>query len=184
MASSFSWMEPFRPYLIALTVIVLAYAWWDQLKPKKVNIECACDPDDKGKVSFWYSQTFLALITVFSAFMLSFPYWGDVFISSNKQAAQVQKQNLQKVKISIEGMTCKACEASIEKLVLETGAVSSVKASSSAKNALITYDKTKIDVNGLAKAITTTGYKPISYTKDAKTIPFLKITTEINGAKK
>ena len=35
IASSFSWMEPFRPYLIALTVIVLAYAWWDKLKPQK-----------------------------------------------------------------------------------------------------------------------------------------------------
>lgn len=35
LASSFSWMEPFRPYLIALTVLVLTYAWWDKLKPVK-----------------------------------------------------------------------------------------------------------------------------------------------------
>jgi len=59
LASIFTWMEPFRPYLIALTVIVLAYAWWDKLKPKKADIACACDADEEGKVSFWYSKTFL-----------------------------------------------------------------------------------------------------------------------------
>ena len=55
LASSFSWMEPFRPYLIALTVLVLAYAWWDKLKSKKQELECACESDNAGKVSFWHT---------------------------------------------------------------------------------------------------------------------------------
>ena len=70
MASRFSWMEPFRPYLITLTVLVLAYAWWDKLKPKKQAIECACDPDEEGKVSFWHTKVFLALVTLFQVIML------------------------------------------------------------------------------------------------------------------
>ena len=41
MASSFSWMEPFRPYLISLTILVLVYAWWDKLKTQKEEIDCA-----------------------------------------------------------------------------------------------------------------------------------------------
>ncbi len=170
VASSFSWMEPFRPYLIGVTIFVLSYTWWDKLKPKKVDIECACEPDDNGKVSFWYSTTFLAIITIFSAVMLSFPYWGDIFISSDKQAISIEKQNLQKIEVNIEGMTCKACEATIEKVVLETGAIGSVKASSLHKNAIISFDKTKIGVNEIAKAIATTGYKPVAYIQDGKTI--------------
>jgi len=168
MASSFSWMEPFRPYLIGLTVFVLAYAWWDKLKPVKEDIECACDPDEDGKVSFWYSTKFLAIITIFSAVMLSFPYWGDVFIQSNQKAIQIEKQNLRSIEVDIEGMTCKACEATIEKVVLETGAVSSVKASSDKKNAIISFDTTKIDINEITKAIATTGYKPTAYIENGQ----------------
>ena len=168
MASSFSWMEPFRPYLITLTVVVLTYAWWDKLKPQKEEIECACDPDEHGKVSFWYTKTFLIFVTLFSVVMLSFPYWGDVFIESDIQTIKIEKQNLAQVEVAIEGMTCKACEATIEKVVLDTGAVGSVKASSDTKNALISFDKTKINVKELAKAIATTGYKPVAYTQAGK----------------
>ena len=176
MASSFSWMEPFRPYLIALTVVILAYAWWDKLKPQKQGIECACDSDEAGQVSFWYTKTFLALITLFSVVMLSFPYWGDTFISSDKQAIQIEKQNLQKIEIDIEGMTCKACEATIEKVVLDTGAVGSVKASSDDKNPFISFDKTKTTVEEIAKAIATTGYKPVAYTQDGKRTAITGVT--------
>jgi len=169
MASSFSWMEDFRPYLIGLTILVLVYAWWDKLKPQKEGIVCACDPDENGKVSFWHTKVFLALITLFSVIILSFPSWGDTFISSDKQAVNIEKQNIKKIEIDIEGMTCKACEATIEKVVLETGAVGSVKASSDNKNVLITFDKSKMDINEIIKAITTTGYKPVSYTQDGET---------------
>ena len=35
IASTFSWIEPFRPYLIGLTILVLAFAWYQKLKPQK-----------------------------------------------------------------------------------------------------------------------------------------------------
>ncbi|MDF1877073.1 cation transporter, partial [Sulfurimonas sp. SAG-AH-194-L11] len=179
-------MEPFRPFLIGLTVLVLAYAWWDKLKPAKEGIDCACDADENGKVSFWHTQTFLAIITIFSAVMLSFPYWGDRLISSNTQAVQIEKQNLQKIEISIEGMTCKACEATIEKVVLESGAIGSVKASSKSKNAIISFDKSKTDVQTIAKVIATTGYKPVSFTIDGKkeAISGIKVSKHKEGLQK
>ena len=59
IASTFSWLEPFRPYLIGLTVLVLGFAWYQKLKPQlQEEIECACEDDDlpagkAGKPSFW-----------------------------------------------------------------------------------------------------------------------------------
>ena len=164
LASSFSWMEPFRPYLIALTILVLGYAWWDKLKPKKAQIECACDPDEEGKVSFWYSKRFLGLVTLFAAVMLSFPYWGDALIQRDTQKVVfVEKQNVVHKTIQIEGMTCKACEATVEKVGGEVEGVVSIKASVDAKNAVVSYDKTKTDVKQIMTAIGTTGYKPVGY---------------------
>lgn len=74
LASSFSWMEPYHNYLVGLTVLVLLYAWWDKLKTKKDDINCACD--DKSKAGFFSSKKFLAIVTLFSIIMLSFPIWG------------------------------------------------------------------------------------------------------------
>ena len=74
LASSFSWMEPYHNYLVALTVIVLLYAWWDKLRTKTEDLSCACDED--GKTGFYSSKTFLAIVTVFAAVMLTFPQWG------------------------------------------------------------------------------------------------------------
>lgn len=35
LASTFSWLEPFRPYFIGLTILVLAFAWYQKLKPQR-----------------------------------------------------------------------------------------------------------------------------------------------------
>ena len=38
LASSFSWLEPARPYFIGLTILVLGFAWYQMLKPKRKSI--------------------------------------------------------------------------------------------------------------------------------------------------
>lgn len=168
MASSFSWMEPFRPYLIALTVLVLAYAWWDKLKPAKEGIECACDPDENGKVSFWHTKAFLAIVTIFSAVMLSFPYWGDSLIGGQKEKViVVDRSNVLTKVINIEGMTCAACEATVAKVGGDVDGVINITASTPKKHAIVEYDKTKTDIDTIMKAIGTTGYKPVSYEDEA-----------------
>jgi mercuric ion transport protein len=42
LASTFSWLEPFRPYFIGSTILVLGFAWNQKLKPKK-QIDCNCN---------------------------------------------------------------------------------------------------------------------------------------------
>ncbi len=36
-ASTFSWLEPIKPYLIGVTIIVLVFAWYRQLKRKRIG---------------------------------------------------------------------------------------------------------------------------------------------------
>jgi len=167
LASSFSWMEPFRPYLIAITLIVLAYAWWDKLKPATPEIECACDPDENGEVSFWYSKRFLAIITIFALLMLSFPYWGERFIESSKpKTVQTQNKHILKKVIAIEGMTCKACEATVSKVGGDVDGVVAIETSLEKKESIVSYDTRKTDINKVMQAIGTTGYRPVGYTDD------------------
>ena len=71
LASSFSWLAPYHNYLATFTVLVLIYAWYDKLKPSK-EIDCDCD-----SVGFFSGKTFLAIVTLFTAVMLTFPQWGS-----------------------------------------------------------------------------------------------------------
>ena len=75
MASSFAWMEPYHNYLVGLTIIILVYSWWDKLRVKKQDVECACE-DEEGKTPFFSSKKFLAVVTLFALVMLTFPQWG------------------------------------------------------------------------------------------------------------
>lgn len=75
LASSFSWLAPYHNYLVVFTLLVLAYAWYDKLKtPKEIDCEC----DEKG---FFSSKVFLAIVSVFTLVMLSFPLWGSKVFS-------------------------------------------------------------------------------------------------------
>ena len=90
IAASFSWMEPYRPFLVGLTILVLAFAWYQKLRPRtEEEIACACEParstDGDDKPSFWQSRSFLSIVTLFAAVMLSFPSYAHVFYPENEK---------------------------------------------------------------------------------------------------
>ena len=63
LASTFSWLDPFRPYFIGLTIFVLGIAWYQKLTKRK-QIDCNCET--KTKTTFIQTKTFLGLVTVFA----------------------------------------------------------------------------------------------------------------------
>jgi hypothetical protein len=91
IASAFSWLEPARPYLIGITVLVLAFAWYQKLKPKKAEVECVCESDEKS--SFLQTKTFLGIVTVFAALMLAFPYYSYIFYPKTKSKVVIVESN-------------------------------------------------------------------------------------------
>ena len=160
MAASFAWIEPYRPYFIGITILVLLYAWWDKLKPAKNGIDCACEPDENGKVSFFHTKAFLSLITVFATVMLTFPYWGQVLLPSSpkKEVVMVSSNDIVKTTIYIDNMTCNTCEATVEKTALNIDGVLSIKASTPNANAIVKFDKSKTNLEAIMDAISDTGY--------------------------
>lgn len=133
-----------------------------------------------------------AIVTVFAAVMLSFPYWGDVFIKNEKDKPEiviVDKKNVLNKVINIEGMTCNSCEATVEKFAGKVKGVVSIKASVDKKNAVVSYDKSQTDVKEIMDAIARTGYKPTGYedatvVEETKKIPAAKVSNSKCGAGK
>ncbi len=186
IASTFSWIEPFRPYLIGITILVLAYAWYQKLRPVTVSangqeIDCACDED--GKTSFWQSKLFLGIVTVFAVIMLAFPYYSYVFYPVKKSnIIQNVQSNINESTYQVNGLTCESCDQHVEHEVsLLPGYLEAV---SDFKTGLVKvkYDNTKSSEQDVIDAINKTGYKivdTISTVKKEKTFSELILT--VNG---
>ncbi|MCF6342571.1 MAG: mercuric transport protein MerTP [Bacteroidales bacterium] len=111
IAAGFSWLEPLRPYLIATTVLILCFAWYQKLRSRTPEeIQCACEEDVRPP--FWQSRNFLLIVTLFAALMLAFPYYSPLFYPDNKKkVVDVNTSDIVTMDKDIKGMTCPACNS-------------------------------------------------------------------------
>jgi len=156
ITSTFSWLEPVRPYFISLTILVLALAWYQKLKSKK-QINCNCDTIESPK--FIHSKTFLGIITTFAILMVTFPYYSSIFYAkADKQIIVIDKSTIRKAEFTISGMTCSSCEEHINHEVNKLTGIISSNVSYENGKAKVNFDKTKTNITEIEKAINSTGY--------------------------
>lgn len=157
IASSFSWLEPARPYFLGITVLVLGFAWYQKLKPRTTEeIQCACEED--AKKPFMQTKTFLGVVTVFAVLMMGFPYYGHIFYPKSDKVVIVSSDNIQEVKFHVSGMTCASCEEHIKHAVNELPGIVSVTANSAEGNAIVKFDHSKTNISEIENTINVTGY--------------------------
>lgn len=162
-ASAFAWMEPFRPYLIGITILVLGIAWYQKLRTRKGDeIACACEEDEKP--SFWQSKLFLGIVTVFSLLMLLFPYYSQVFYpKSESKVIVIEASNLVTVNLEIDGMTCQSCSEHIKYAVAKLPGYIESTADHKTGKANVKFDKTKTSLDEVINAINNTGYLVVNH---------------------
>ena len=159
VAATFSWMEPARPYLIGITVLVLGFAWYQKLKPRTAEeIQCDCEEDEKKP--FMQTKTFLGIVTVFAFLMMAFPYYGHIFYpKSDKEVVVISSDNIQEVKFNVSRMTCASCEEHVKSEVNKLPGIINVSANSKEGSAIVKFDNSKSSKGAIIKAINATGYK-------------------------
>lgn len=156
-ASALSWLNPVRPYFIGLTVVLLGFAWYRQLRSPRTP-ECTCNTSTKPK--FMVSKLFLGMVTVFATLMMTFPYYAHLFYSKpEKDFTIVQVDDMQLTEFAVSGMSCEGCEAYITQQVSKLPGIVSITASYRLGQALVKYDKTKVTADDIAKVITDAGYQ-------------------------
>jgi len=188
VASTFSWIEPFRPYLIGITILVLTYAWYQKLRPisagaSNQEIDCACDEDEK--TSFWQSKLFLGIVTVFAVIMLAFPYYSYVFYPVKKaNVIQNVQSNINESIYKVQGLTCESCDQHVEHEVSNLPGYLTVVSDFKTGLVKVKYDKTKSSEQDVIDAINKTGYKivdTISTGTLKKEKTFSELILTVNG---
>ena len=156
LASTFSWLDPLRPYLIGLTVWVLGFAWYQKLKPQK-QIDCDCDTTEK--TPFIQTKKFLAIVTAFAGLMLAFPTYTHVFFPQTENTTVVTDQSkIQTTEFKINGMTCSGCEEHVNQEVNKLTGIIQTTVSYENGNAIIEFDQAQTGIEEIEEAIEKTGY--------------------------
>ena len=157
LASTFSWLEPFRPYFIGLTFLVLCFAWYQKLKPQK-PIDCNCETYEKQ--NFMQTKTFLGIVTIFAIVMLGFPAYSSIFFpNTEKQITVVDKSKIETVEFKISGMSCISCEHHVSTEINKLKGIVEARVSYEKGNTIVKFDNSKVSLNDIEKAINSTGYK-------------------------
>lgn len=168
LASTLSWIDPLRPYLVGLTVFVLGFAWYQKLSPNtfgtQQQIDCNCDTNDiatakSASIPFIQTKKFLFLVTVFAGLMLAFPLYVRIFYPQSEYKSFVSDPvNIQKTEFIIDGMTCTGCEKHITDEIYKLPGIIKSTVSYKKGNAIIEFDKTMTDIDEIEKAIAKTDY--------------------------
>lgn len=164
-ASSHSWLEPARPFLIGLALAVLSFAWYRSLRSKEAS---ACGHDGActvEKKSFLTSKTFLIIITVAAIALIAFPYYAKIFYpkTEKQNIVVVERNNIQTASFSIKGMTCQGCEAEVNNQLYKVVGVINAQTFYNKGISTVKFDKSKASVEQLKNAIAQTGYQVVSY---------------------
>lgn len=156
-------IEPFRPYLMGLTFIILGYAYYKIYRKPKAE-ECApgsycANPksDRINKITLWIS-------TVFVILLLSFPYITPLLYADQSNAVEqsgFEENILMEVTLNVPDMYCPACPFTVQKSLIKLDGVISAEASLETKKAVIKFDPTRVTIAQMIDVTTNAGYPSV-----------------------
>lgn len=157
--SAFSWAAPLRPYLLAVTAMILGIAFYQAYKPRKTD-ECNCEE----KNSFMQSKAVLWTIAALSLLLSTFPYYSGFFQPKlpQQQAIVGNSSSTRQATLHIQGMSCEACEGHVNNALLQTPGVQEAQTFYAKGITIVKFDSTQTSIYQLAaKVEAETGYKVI-----------------------
>ena len=149
-----------RPFLLAVTFFfLLAGLYFAYRKPKQ-----SCAPGSvcekpitrrTGRIGLWLA---IAIVLVIAAF----PYYSETvanFVLFGKGQSADASSHLDRASFVVDGMDCNACATAIEKKLIHLNGVQNATVSYDQKQAIVEFDRQKITIVLLEKAIRDAGYR-------------------------
>lgn len=159
IAAAFSWLEPARPFLIGITLVVLGVAWYQKLKPhNNDNVTCDCETDRKRL--FWHSRTFLTIVTALAIGLLTFPGYAHIFYPEPQaiNVVVIENDNIRQTELIISGMTGQGCAEHVNHSLDGVPGVVEHNTSYKTGTSIVKYDVRKTTKRQLVDAVNATGY--------------------------
>lgn len=155
-AAMFSFLEPWRPLLIIISVSILAFGFYQEYRPKNTEaLKSCCRANAKKKSK--RNRRFLWTMTVISVLLFSFPFYSHLFISANiTQTADAK--NLKTIQLSVDGMSCQGCANNIMLTLSQTDGIAKDTVVFATGTATVTFDENIISAPQIVAAIDNMGF--------------------------
>jgi mercuric ion transport protein len=149
-----------RPYLLALTFVLLGVGFYLTYRPRAG----ACESDSLcGRPRFVRSsRAAIWVVTILVIGLAAFPYYSGALVRAfgrEPSAAEPVNAPAARAVLTIQGMDCTACAALIEKNLTQIQGVRTAKVSFERKEATINYDPREVTPQNFVKSIEKDGYK-------------------------
>jgi len=152
-------ITPYRPYFIALTVLLLGAGFYFTYRPQNSRGEAECCDVKSGRTQR-ISRSLLWVVTVFTVGALAYPniaaYRARVSVSSAPVVAASTKG--QTVLFSIPSMDCAACAVNIAEALKKVPGVFEARVDYLAKRAIVRFDAAQATPLTLKAVIDATGF--------------------------
>ncbi len=173
---AFGALESYRPYFIALTVALLALAFYLTYRKKEVACEDgSCKVVKAGKwnkIGVWTS-TVIALAAILFPYLNLTPTVSATTVKPTGGQGQYATAAL-----NIKGMDCEACANGLQASLSQMMGVKSAVVKYKTGSAIIEYDPAEVAPNAFVNFLTKAGYKstvvktaPAAQAKDSAACP-------------
>ena len=153
--------EHWRPYLLAVTFILLAAGFYlAYRRPREAcEVGSVCERTPIGR----WNRPALWVVALLVVVLAAFPHysgWVARAVTKTNRPAEVLAQSSQAhAVLKIDGMFCSSCAVLLGKNLAQIPGVRRAEVSFENKQATLDYDPLKVDISRFAKSITDAGYK-------------------------
>ncbi len=153
-------LTPYRPYLIGLTLLMLAAAFYCTYHPRKTGRGTDGCATVKSAPVPRFSRAFLGAITVITLGVMIYPDFAAHALESAQVAVPPVPSvpSAQTAIFTLGDLTCPECSISIVKALKGTPGVLDASVNFAAKYASVRYDSRRISISELRKVIEQTGF--------------------------
>jgi|FaiFalDrversion3_1042247.scaffolds.fasta_scaffold00122_1 copper ion binding protein len=159
-----AFFEAWRPYLLGLAFVLLAAGFY--FTYRKRETVCADGLCRVNGASRW-NKVLLWVATVVVILFAAFPYYsGSLWAALNRGANQHPESNspataqrLTKARLTVSGMTCGGCAASLESALAEIPGVTRATVSYEKGEAVVEYDAAQVTTEKLKETVANVGFK-------------------------
>ena len=152
-------IAPFRPWLLGLTGLLLAIAFYLAYRPE-ATAECGPDGECPAPASRRTQRISLWVVTVLTLLMATYPRWSSLGMATDGARTLTSKRDAisQVVTLDIHGMTCADCEGYIERELKRLPGVVRASVSYATQSGLVELGR-PINLRDVSAAVERAGYR-------------------------
>lgn len=164
-------LAPYRLYFLAVSAVLLAYAWYRALRPAPAAAgadeggegAACCASGRARRRNLWV----MAVVTVFAVAMMAFPMLNSAAVRArapreavtSSVASLAPATKLTTVDLSVSGMTCEGCAFTVGEALKKVPGVVDATVNLEDSKAVVTAHSSPNLASQLEKAVAESGYR-------------------------